>query len=102
MLVEIPAAVQFLVTVFYVVEMASGENGGLVYGLLTTAHNIGLAFAVPMSNQIFGRFTPSLSESANYIEDAPAFRQRVAQSFALSYGASAYPLIYFLLLTYAC
>ena len=87
-LVEIPAAVQFLVTTFVVVEAAGPDNGGLVYGLLTTAHNIGLAFSPPISNQIFGHFRPSLSNSANYINDAPAFRDAVAASFLLSYAFS--------------
>ena len=62
-LIEIPAAVQFLITSFFVVEAASADNGGMVYGLLTTAHNIGLAFSPPLSNQIFGSFRPSLSDS---------------------------------------
>lgn len=88
MLTEIPAAVQFLVTTFFVVEMAGGDNGGLVYGLLTTAHNIGLAFSPPISNQIFGAYRPSLSEASNYINDEPSFRKIVATSFVVSYAFS--------------
>ena len=52
MLIEIPAAVQFLVTTFFVVEAAGSDNGGMVYGLLTTAHNLGLNFAPVISNQV--------------------------------------------------
>ena len=86
--VELPAATQFLVTTFVVVEAADRDNGGLVYGLLTTAHNIGLSFARPLSNQIFGSWRPSLSDSANFIRDKPSFRSIVMHSFLLSYGFS--------------
>lgn len=71
-----------------VVEAAEKDNGGLVYGLLTTAHNLGLAFARPLSNQIFGLFTPSLSDAANFVTDAPSFRTTVFCSFVLGYGFS--------------
>ena len=84
-LVDIPLAVQFLVTTFVVVEAAGNDNGGLVYGLLTTASNIGLAFSTPLSNQIFGGFTPSLSDADNFIADAPAFRQTVFNSLLIGY-----------------
>ena len=85
-LTELPAAIQFVVTTFVVVEAASKDNGGLVYGLLTTAHNIGLSFARPMANQLFGTFRPSLSDSANFIEDTPSFRSLVMVSVFVSYG----------------
>ena len=38
-----------------------------------------------ISNQLFGLFSPSLSDSANYIEDEPSFRREVAWSFVVSY-----------------
>jgi hypothetical protein len=85
-LTELPAAIQFVVTTFVVVEAASKDNGGLVYGLLTTAHNIGISFARPMANQLFGTFRPSLSNSANFIEDKPAFRSLVMVSVFVGYG----------------
>ena len=81
-------AAQFLVTTFVVVEAADDDNGGLVYGLLTTAHNIGMSFAPPISNQIFGQWRPSLSDAANFIEDTPAFRSLVMASVAVGYAAS--------------
>ncbi|KAH8048245.1 hypothetical protein JL722_12650 [Aureococcus anophagefferens] len=56
-LVEIPAAANFVVS----------------------------AFVIAISNQIFGLWSPSLSDSSNYIEDAPSFRISVALSFAVSY-----------------
>ena len=87
-LTELPYAVQFLVTTFIVVEAADQDNGGLVYGLLTTAHNIGLSFSRPFSNQIFGLFRPSLSDSANFVEDAPSFRAAVMWSFVIGYAFS--------------
>mmetsp|Transcript_47863 Transcript_47863/g.154138 ORF Transcript_47863/g.154138 Transcript_47863/m.154138 type:complete len:297 (+) Transcript_47863:156-1046(+) len=84
-LVEIPAAVQFLMTTFVVVEAADEENVGLVYGLLTSASNLGGSLSPLLSNQLFGRFEPSLSDSANFIEDAPSFRALVFSSFVLGY-----------------
>eukprot|EP00927_Polykrikos_kofoidii_P063260 TRINITY_DN5807_c0_g1_i1.p1 TRINITY_DN5807_c0_g1~~TRINITY_DN5807_c0_g1_i1.p1 ORF type:complete len:569 (+),score=57.30 TRINITY_DN5807_c0_g1_i1:82-1788(+) len=85
-LIEIPSAVQFLVTTFYVVEAADDENGGLVYGLLTTAVNIAKYTSPLISNQIFSLFQPSLSDAGNYIEDAPAFRNVVMWSYVLGYA----------------
>ena len=81
--IEIPSAIKFLVTTFFVVEAADGDNGGIVYGALTTAHNIGLGISYPLSNQIFGGFKPSLSDSTNYIEDTQEFRDTVATSVAV-------------------
>ena len=52
-------------------------------GIGRAAH--GLSFARPLSNQIFGAFTPSLSDAANFIEDTPAFRREVFGSFVLAY-----------------
>lgn len=92
-LTELPAAIQFVVTTFVVVEAAGKDNGGLVYGLLTTAHNIGLSFARPMANQIFGTFRPSLSDSANFIEDSTSFRSLVMSSVLLSYGFTLLSLV---------
>ena len=84
-LIEIPAAANFVVSTFVVVEMAESGNEGLVYGLLTTTHNLGGPFARAISNQMYGAFRPSLSDSQNYIEDTPSFRSVVAASFVLSY-----------------
>ena len=83
---EIPAAVNFVVSTFVIVEMADGGDEGVVYGLLTTTYNVGQPFAQALSNQIFGLFSPDLSDSANYVRDSRAFRKTVAWSFALSYG----------------
>ena len=50
-LVEIPAAANFVVSTFVIVEMAENCNEGLVYGLLTTTHNLGGPFARAIANQ---------------------------------------------------
>ena len=84
-LTEIPDGVNFVVSTFVIVEMAESGNEGLVYGLLTTTHNLGGPFARAISNQMYGAFRPSLSDSQNYIEDTPSFRSVVAASFVLSY-----------------
>jgi hypothetical protein len=85
-LVEIPAAANFVVGTFVIVEMAENGNEGLVYGLLTTMANLGGPFARAIGNQLYGLFRPSLSDSDNYIEDSGEFRNVVAFSFVLSYG----------------
>jgi len=84
-LVEIPAAANFVVSTFVIVEMAEGGDEGIVYGLLTTTANLGSPFAQAISNQLFGLWSPSLSDSSNYIEDKPSFRSSVGWSFAVSY-----------------
>ena len=84
-LLELPTAVEFLVTTYYVVEAADAHNGGMVYGLLTTAHNIGLSLAPVIANQIFGLFPMNLSDSANFIEDSTRFRKVVAGSYIIAY-----------------
>lgn len=38
--------------------------------------------------RIFGLFTPSLYDAANYVEDTPAFRRTVAWSYAVTYGTT--------------
>ena len=61
--------------------MAEEGNEGLVYGLLTTTANLGAPAARAIGNQLFGLFRPSLSDSANYIADTPAFRRTVSRAF---------------------
>ena len=79
-------AVQFLFAGFVIVEMADDGNEGMVYGLMTTMRNCGLPFARAMGNQIFGAFSPSLSDARNYIADSAHFRDVVAGSCALAYA----------------
>ena len=97
-LVEIPAAANFVVSTFVIVEMAENGNEGLVYGLLTTVANLGGPFARAIANQLYGLFTPSLGDSDNYIADTPLFRRVVAASFVLSYIFSFASLATLLLL----
>lgn len=82
---EIPAAVNFVVSTFVIVEMAEGGDEGILYGLLTTTGNLGYPVAQALSNQIFGLFKPALSNPRNYVEDEPSFRKVVAASYLLSY-----------------
>lgn len=97
-LTEIPLAANFVVSTFVIVEMADDGNEGLVYGLLTTAANLGSPFARALGNQVYRFFEPSLSDAGNYIEDSPAFRRTVFSSFLLSYGFAFLSLstLYFL------
>jgi len=82
---EIPAAANFVVGTYIIVEMADVGNEGLTYGLLTTISNLGTPFSRAVGNQVFAMFKPNLSDPANYVKDAPAFRNTVALSFGISY-----------------
>lgn len=87
-LTQLPAAANFVVSTFVIVEMADDGNEGLVYGLLTTAANLGSPFASAIANVVFGLFEPSLSDAKNYIADTSEFRLTVFYSFLLSYATS--------------
>ncbi|KAJ8602355.1 hypothetical protein CTAYLR_004242 [Chrysophaeum taylorii] len=87
--VEIPNAVNFVVSTFVIVEMAEGGNEGIVYGLLTTMGNLGGPVSNAISNQIFGLFEPDLSDNRNYVRDAVSFRSVVAASYVVTYLFSA-------------
>mmetsp|Transcript_30623 Transcript_30623/g.88775 ORF Transcript_30623/g.88775 Transcript_30623/m.88775 type:complete len:611 (-) Transcript_30623:580-2412(-) len=97
-LTEIPMAANFVIGTFVIVEMADDGNEGLVYGLLTTAANLGGPISRAIGNQVYALFTPSLSDADNFIEDTPAFRRTVFYSFLLSYGFGCVSLatLYFL------
>merc|ERR1740129_1557239 len=84
-LLELPIAMLGMVSHFVIVEMADDGNEGMVYGLLTTASNLGSPVGRAIGNQLYTIFQPSLSDSKNYIEDTPAFRATVFHSFLLSY-----------------
>ncbi|KAL1527580.1 hypothetical protein AB1Y20_008967 [Prymnesium parvum] len=96
-LLEIPDAINFVVSTFVIVEMAENGNEGLVYGLLTTTYNLGQPLGRAISNQLYTIFRPSLDESSNYIQDTVAFRSTVAKSFILSY-AFAFSSLFMLIL----
>jgi len=85
-LIEVPSAANFVVATYAMVEMAEDGNEGLVYGLLTTAGNLGSPVGNAIANALFGLFRPTLSDSTNYIEDTTEFRGVVANSFVLSYA----------------
>lgn len=107
---EIPAAANFVVGTFIIVEMADQGNEGLTYGLFTTVSNLGSPFSRAIGNQIFGLFRPNLSDAENYKQlgesgdasglrlDTMDFRHTVASSFLLSYGFSFAGFVLLLLL----
>mmetsp|Transcript_30477 Transcript_30477/g.69805 ORF Transcript_30477/g.69805 Transcript_30477/m.69805 type:complete len:587 (+) Transcript_30477:526-2286(+) len=97
-LYELPAAAQFVVSTYVIVEMADEGVEGLVYGLLTTAHNLATPFARALGNQLYRLFQPSLSDAKNYIEDAPEFRVTVFSSFLLSFAFACASLLFLRLL----
>jgi hypothetical protein len=95
--VMVPAAAKFLVTSFVVVELAEDGQEGMVYGLLTTLHNLGGPIARGLSNTLYGVAFDGLSDAANYKKDTPPFRDTVAYSYAVAYGCG---LVALLLLRY--
>jgi Na+/melibiose symporter-like transporter len=94
----LPAAANFVVGTYIIVEMADVGNEGLTYGLLSSVSNLGTPFARAIGNQIFGAFDLDLSDKQNYIEDKPEFRNAVALSYVLSYGLSFFSLFLLFLL----
>lgn len=85
-LTTIPEAMQFVVSTFVIVEMASEGTEGIIYGLLTTAHNLGGPFGRGIGNLVYGEFNPPIDKSENFIKDEPSFRNIVALSFVVSYA----------------
>jgi MFS family permease len=96
--VMVPAAAKFLVTSFVVVELAEDGQEGMVYGLLTTLHNLGGPIARGLSNTLYGVAFDGLSDAVNYKKDTASFRDTVAYSYAVAYGCglSALLLLYYL------
>lgn len=93
-LLDIPEAMNFVVGTFVIVEMASEGTEGIVFGLLTTAHNVGTPIGRAIGNQVYQAFTPSLDETENYIDDSYDFRNTVAWSFTLSYAMALLSLVF--------
>ncbi|CAE8615652.1 unnamed protein product, partial [Polarella glacialis] len=69
-------------------ELADAENAGMVGGLLATIYCLAAPFSGVLGNQVFGLFSVSLSDRANFIADTSDFRSEVAISFAITWGLS--------------
>ena len=95
---DIPAAANFIVSTFIIVEMSSTGNEGLTYGLLTTITNLATPVARAIGNQVYGFFKPSLSDVVNSIDDSQHFRNVVALATTLSFGFAFASLTFLLLL----
>jgi len=97
-IVMVPAAAKFLVTCFVVVEMAPSGMEGMVYGILTTLHNLGGPIGRGISNALYGLAFSGLSEAHNYTTDSDGFRDSVAISYGIGYacGIVGLGLLYFL------
>lgn len=85
-IVMVPAAAKFLVTCFVVVEMAPSGMEGMVYGILTTLHNLGGPIGRGISNALYGLAFSGLSEADNYTTDSDGFRDSVAISYGIGYA----------------
>jgi len=93
-LTSIPEAMQFVVSTFVIVEMASDGTEGVVYGLLTTAHNLGGPIGRAIGNQVYSNFHPAIDKSENYIADTDNFRHTVAWTYVLSYSVDLASLLW--------
>jgi len=69
-------------------EISDPDNAGLVGGLLATMYCLAAPFSGILSNQVFGLFTPSLSNRDNFIADTMDFRIKVAISFVITWSFS--------------
>jgi len=97
-LTTIPEAMQFVVSTFVIVEMASDGTEAVTYGLLTTAHNLGGPVGRALGNVLFSQFKPEIDKSENFIKDEQHFRNIVALSFAVSYTFNFLSLLWLLCL----
>eukprot|EP00439_Symbiodinium_sp_Y106_P019100 s2314_g2.t1 len=94
----VPTTALALVLNLIVIEVAEPGREGLCYGLVGTVMHASQPISTAVSNQVFGLFQPNLSDPRNYLADTPSFRNTVAWSYVLAYGASmlglcAIPLI---------
>mmetsp|Transcript_81372 Transcript_81372/g.143615 ORF Transcript_81372/g.143615 Transcript_81372/m.143615 type:complete len:616 (-) Transcript_81372:95-1942(-) len=69
-------------------EISDNDNAGLVGGLLATMFCLASPFSGILSNQVFGLFTPSLSNRDNFIADTMDFRIKVALSVVITWAFS--------------
>ncbi|KAL3905584.1 MAG: hypothetical protein SGPRY_010863 [Prymnesium sp.] len=77
LITAIPAAASFIVATFVIVEVAQPGSEAITYGVLTTAGNLGGPVSSGLSNWLFSFWQPSLSDSANYVDDSTSFRTKV-------------------------
>ena len=89
LITSIPSAASFIVTTFVIVEVAQPGTEGITYGVLTTAANLGGPVSSGLSNWMYGYWEPSLSDSNNYVEDEPSFRDEVRRRFLPTHCATA-------------
>lgn len=86
LLQDIPLSISRVLTTVIIAEMAEEGTEGLFQGLVGTVGTIARPMAVGISNQIFRRFKPSLSNHQNFIDDTAVFRNTVAMSFLLQFA----------------
>ncbi|TMW61554.1 hypothetical protein Poli38472_012745 [Pythium oligandrum] len=92
---ELPAAVNFLVSTFVVVEMAEQGNEAAVYGLLTTISNLASPFASCLSKNVNARFDVSVDD---IISDSTHVRWQVTWTFLIAYVMKLFSLTWLVLL----
>lgn len=79
---ELPAAMNFLVSTFVVVEMAEIGNEAAVYGLLTTIGNLSSPFASCISKNVNAFFDVSVDD---IVSDTTHVRWQVTWTFLIAY-----------------
>lgn len=92
---ELPAAMNFLVSTFVVVEMAELGNEAAVYGLLTTISNLSSPFASCISKNVNALFDVSVDD---IVRDTTHVRAHVTITFVISYAMKLLSLGWLVLL----
>ncbi|KAF1323634.1 Transmembrane protein, partial [Globisporangium splendens] len=92
---ELPAAMNFLVSTFIVVEMAELGNEAAVYGLLTTIANLSMPFASCISKNVNALFDVSVDD---IVSDTTHVRWQVTWTFLIAYAMKILSLGWLVLL----
>ncbi|TDH66733.1 hypothetical protein CCR75_003372 [Bremia lactucae] len=91
----IPSSINFIVSSFVVVELASEGNEAAIYGLLTTVGNLSNPFSATLTKAIDKPFAVSNHDILN---DALSTRRSVTIIVLLSYASKLVSLIFLVLL----
>jgi hypothetical protein len=92
---ELPAAMNFLVSTFVVVEMAERGNEAAVYGLLTTISNLANPFASCIAKNVNALFDVSVDD---IVRDTTHVRWHVTYTFLIAYAMKLLSLAWLVLL----
>ncbi|EQC31980.1 hypothetical protein SDRG_10180 [Saprolegnia diclina VS20] len=92
---QLPLAVNFVVGSFVIVELAEEGSEGVLYGLLTTIHNLPGVFGPMITNVVDANFSVS---SRAIKKDLPETRNEVAWTYAIAYASTVIGCLWVVLL----